>query len=211
MAKNRVLDSFEFGSLLYWYRKSKESALVLDVGAYTGIYSLVAAKLGSTVMSIEPNFHIFGNLIKNLSINNLSTVNAYNFALGSEEKSGNLMAPKLKFHRNPQLKGSGIQLETAETERNLNSWRTIGEIRIRTLDQLVTANDYLKIGIVKIDAEGSEYEILNGAKNLLHGSASEFLIECLTTDSLNKTNSFMLKFGYYMQQVFGKNYLFVKR
>lgn len=64
IAKKYSNKSFESETFDIWENYSKKEGTVIDIGAYTGIYSLVAAKMGASVISFEPNKRIYNRLKK---------------------------------------------------------------------------------------------------------------------------------------------------
>ena len=47
-------DGYEPHSLAMWARLIQPDSVVLDIGAYTGLYSIIAAKCGARVLALEP-------------------------------------------------------------------------------------------------------------------------------------------------------------
>jgi methylase of polypeptide subunit release factors len=66
-------DAFESLSLRLWRELARHSGSVLDVGAFTGVYSLTAARANpeAEVYCFEPVKRTFGRLVINLKANRL--------------------------------------------------------------------------------------------------------------------------------------------
>ena len=66
--------SFDLESLNLWYEISKERGVYLDIGAHTGLYTMVAIKANklNTVISIEPYYLNLARLITNLRLNRIT-------------------------------------------------------------------------------------------------------------------------------------------
>jgi FkbM family methyltransferase len=47
-------DGYEYDSLMVWAKMQKPGGIALDVGAYTGLFSIIAAKRGARVIAFEP-------------------------------------------------------------------------------------------------------------------------------------------------------------
>lgn len=126
-------------------------AVIFDVGANFGYLSLVWANTVSknkgVIYSFEPNPFVYDCFSKSVSDNNLTEIiKHFNFAVGRE--SG-----KAKFY-------------FAETSSNLNrefEESGISEIKIVSLDDFTAENKIERCHMIKIDVDGIEYEILNGA------------------------------------------------
>ena len=70
------------------FRKlAKNCHRIIDIGAYTGAYSLEASisNMGGEVIAVEPNPVALKALRQNISENQLSNIEVWDFALGSKE------------------------------------------------------------------------------------------------------------------------------
>jgi len=137
---------------------------IFDVGAYKGDVTLIYKKLfpDSKVYCFEPFPISFSILKKNTS----SQCNIFAINKGLGEYTG-----KSEFHSNRSAPTNSI-LATLDESRHtwgdglLDTIETI-EIDMETLDDFVRNNHIDKIDILKLDAQGSEYMVLNGARNTL--------------------------------------------
>ncbi|MCX6702141.1 MAG: FkbM family methyltransferase [Candidatus Zambryskibacteria bacterium] len=135
--------------------------VIFDVGAANGETVVRYEKIfvQSEIYCFEPFKEFFENLK-----NNHKNVRAYNTALGN--KNG-----KVNFHVNPSLGSSSI-LPT--DKRGPDNWwagvletKEIIEIPIMTLDKFTRDNSIDHIDILKLDTQGTEYEIIEGATETL--------------------------------------------
>jgi FkbM family methyltransferase len=125
----------------------KTAELFIDVGAHWGYYSVLFALESSPdaqVYSIEPNPKTFRVLQNNVTLNDLgSKITLISAALGRTQGSGHLQPGKKENSGNSKLSEIGIKVD------------------IDCLD-----NSKLfprkKVSIVKVDVEGSEYDVLEG-------------------------------------------------
>lgn len=126
----------------------KSGDYVIDVGANIGDTVLVSSTLvttNGTVVGIEAHPRTFSFFIDNLKLNNISNVEAVNCAIGDTEG-------ELSFS---------------------DDWRDdmnkVGKgkltVPVNTLNKLIT-NEY-KVSLLKIDVEGYEKFVINGASNIL--------------------------------------------
>ena len=67
-------DRYEQLSLNLWYDITRDEGFSIDIGAHTGIYSIIGSinKKLPLMVSIEPHFLNYGRLLDNLKINSLS-------------------------------------------------------------------------------------------------------------------------------------------
>jgi FkbM family methyltransferase len=125
---------------------------IFDVGAYKGKWTEeLIHKINSKVhfYLFEPNI----NLLKNFSLPNCTT---FGFALGS----------KNEYNKNfYSINGTGDSFYRDISSRYRES--TIRKLNVVTLDSVVSAYNLPTPQLIKLDCQGSELEILKGAKQLL--------------------------------------------
>jgi FkbM family methyltransferase len=87
-----IVDCFYYGrpyqeasDVSLFIRLAMNSRIIFDVGAFTGLYSLVSARCNSQckLYSFEPNPVNFQRLIMNRELNKLSNINCFPLAVGS--------------------------------------------------------------------------------------------------------------------------------
>lgn len=130
---------------------------ILDVGAYIGDSALILSNYTTKkVYAFEPFKDGFDELIQNISLNNNKTITPVN--LGISDKNGK---DKLYF-------GDGLSISTNDPETSLSkgACTKIIEIENVTIDTYVKKHN-LDVGIIKIDAEGAEPKVLQGAKETI--------------------------------------------
>ncbi len=134
------------------------AAVVVDVGANIGYYSLLAAamvgELGK-VFSFEPDPENFNLLEKNLQLNTFPWVNAVAAALSDSDSDGQLYLNNNNYGDH-QIYDDG-------------SGRSSRAIR------LLQGNDYFNdkinhIDVLKVDTQGAEYRVIKGLLPLLKKS-----------------------------------------
>jgi FkbM family methyltransferase len=143
----------------------------IDVGANTGVYSLSAAKtIGSrgVVLSVEPNVHMASWLQRSVELNNFSNVRIRNFALG--ESIG--IADLYTNYRKPN----------SFSLNKIDEFAGTMSVQITTLDELVFREKLNRVDFIKIDAEGAEGAILNGAKETINAYRPSILVEVVISD-----------------------------
>lgn len=185
------LKNWENDVLSTWAREVVNADLVVDVGAYLGIYSILAAKLGcKRIIAVEPNSHNFIQLQKNLSLNQIDNlVKGYQVALGAHTRRVSVITPGKRPN------SSGSQIADSPTGRDLISWEIESEVNMVTLDTLLL-DESSKVSVIKIDAEGYELLILQGSVKTLQSQSPCLLIELLDEGKKLQADKFLLKFGY---------------
>jgi FkbM family methyltransferase len=129
----------------------------VDVGANVGYFTLLGAKLGAEVVAFEPTPAVFQRLQENVALNRLSA-RLMNAAV--MDKSQELM---FYFSR-----------DDAEANNLFGEGEGEGCIKVSA----VALDDHVKrADVLKIDAEGAEPFVLDGAQQLISGSRPAILIE----------------------------------
>jgi FkbM family methyltransferase len=185
------LRTWEHEALSIWAREVRKAEIAVDIGAYLGIYSILAAKLGCPrVLALEPNSSNFVQLQKNLLLNDLGeSVESHRVAVGAESKTVSMITP------GGRPNSSGSQISNSPTGRELESWEVESEVERVTLDSLL-ADETARVSVIKIDAEGYELFILQGATRTLNLHGPSILIELLNEDNKNQADNFLKNFGY---------------
>ena len=163
----------------------------VDVGAHVGYFAILASKLvgNGQVISIEPTPTILSALKNNVEINQCSNVIIYECAVGENEGKAYLY-----------LSNSSTQLNSLAHVPW--AFKRI-EIDVKTLDSILKHPPDL----VKIDAEGYEYEILlGGRKSILEHGAYLILeynkgILAKRGSSYQKIFDLLIQYGYHIKEI----------
>ncbi len=143
-------------------KDSNSELTIFDVGAYVGGIALKYNKLfpKSKIFCFEPFPDSFSTLERNTaSFKNITSINK-----GLSEMEG-----ISKFQTNTSAPTNSI-FKTDKSRKNVWSeglLETIAtvEVEMTTLDNFVAAHAIEKIDILKMDVQGAEFMVLNGAKN----------------------------------------------
>ena len=180
------------GAALYWHswaaweprlvtlfsRWAAQSNRVIDVGANTGYYTLLAAAHGCRVMAFEPNPEIFPFLQDNVRINGFQDLcDLMQLAAGEEEKE-----VQLYIHEDRTM-GSMIH-PTAVSQ----------SVLCRPLDDCVPMDG--ATGLVKIDAEGAEKQVLAGMSRLIRNSSPRIIFECFKQETATEVERILRNHSY---------------
>jgi len=139
----------------------EEGDIVFDVGAHMGFFSYHAKLSGAkAIYAFEPNPYVREVLTKHKSLWGFLDLNIYDLALYSEEVELSLSIPE-----NPLASVATVNYEGTVLEK----FRYGAKIRVvaTTIDSFVKNNRIPFVDFIKIDAEGSEREILRGAKQTI--------------------------------------------
>ncbi|HEV3121452.1 MAG TPA: FkbM family methyltransferase [Isosphaeraceae bacterium] len=131
----------------------RPSDLVVEVGSNIGAHTVVLAKLvgpQGLVIAYEPQRVLYQTLCANVALNSITWVFAYPQAVGREP--GAIIIPALDHTRPNNFGGINLQGHT-QGER----------VTMVTLDSLTLS----KCRLIKIDVEGMEIDVLQGAKQTI--------------------------------------------
>ncbi len=143
-----------------WFQV-KGGEVVVDVGAHIGRYSLVAARLASRVVAIEPEPSNFEMLEANIKLNGFTRVTALRLALGNTAGRGLLYLPGKGDTGTASLDPAWQQGAEAKARRNAVS------VECETLDRVASSLGLGSVDWLKVDVEGLEVAVLEGARETL--------------------------------------------
>lgn len=139
-------------------RETRPGMVCLDVGANIGTATLVMA--GATgphgvVVSLEPHPHNLDKLRTNLALNATPHVRVLPVAAGATEGEAVMVSPGLR--------NAGMNRIATHGESPALDIR----VPVRPLDAIVAEENLPRVDLVKIDVEGFEMRVLEGARTLL--------------------------------------------
>jgi FkbM family methyltransferase len=172
-----------FGIWCGWFEKEeveifikliKNSRVFIDIGANSGLYTVIASKEMDSVnriIAFEPSSINFKFLLSNIEVNNIhSIVEAFNFGLSDYEACGKLL-----------MEDESIDGEAYIDRNSIVSSKIIDGpyVQLDTLDNVLSKNNISNVDFIKIDTEGYEYFILKGAKSTIINNENLILMfEC---------------------------------
>ena len=144
-----------------------EGSIVVDIGAHIGCFTIPAARQGARVFSFEPAPANFIALQRNVELNRLQNVVLFRAAVDGRGERRHMFLPDDHAH-------------TARyTLRPRRGAQTL-EVACVSLDDVYHENHLERVDVLKIDAEGSEYEILYSAGADTLTRTRMIIVECDT-------------------------------
>jgi FkbM family methyltransferase len=158
----------------------KPGMTVLDIGANAGFYTLAFSRLvgeKGQVWAFEPFAENMQNLLRHLRINQLRNVTLVQAAIASE--------PGLGFFR-------------VSADKHTGSIAKEGQYRVPTLslDKLMDQKAFPAPDLIKMDVEGAESSILEGAQKLLSTKKSVLFISLHGEQQMKRCQQMLLSAGY---------------
>lgn len=160
---------------------------IIDIGANCGICSIILAKQNpqSKIYSFEPDINVYSMLLNNIKLNNINNIIPYNQAVSDVSNK------ILQLNLHPYYSGGNTTCSNNNNIDNFFNFKTKSiNILSKSLDDIINENNIDTIGLLKIDCEGAEYEILyNSIKfktNIVKNLIGEFHNIEYNINSLNK-------------------------
>jgi FkbM family methyltransferase len=177
VASDRILDHvqtkgpFEPQTLHEWARITSEGGIVVDIGAYTGLFSISAALLGSAVIAFEPIPINLERLAANNLLNGIPEGRIDVRPIAVSDRSG----PALIGYNDSISFSAGASLERKSGNKI--------EVELQCLDDALYDPYFRKIRAIKIDVERHELSVLRGAQRTLARYHPSLFIEALDDDA----------------------------
>lgn len=149
-----------------------DRAVVIDIGANIGAFSVVAAHSAKNVkvFSYEPTPETFSRLVKNVDLNGFNQqIRAFNLAI-----AGTAGERKLFLH--PEISGANTIAPYREDLAFVNAGSTITVSAI-TLAEVFYLNNLERCDFLKMDCEGSEFEIIGKTPNRIFSRIDHMAME----------------------------------
>jgi FkbM family methyltransferase len=178
----------------------KEASCFFDIGGNIGFFSLQAASLNPNlkVIAFEPLDNNINQFKKSIALNPgfKERISIKEVCLGDKEGTVTFLVP-------PEGEcGWGTVYSEDHPNKNDDNWPKI-ERQSMTLDQFIEENPELKPDVIKVDVEGSEYRVLQGALKYLENNPVKMLCIELNEPTLksfgtssNEVIELMDKLGY---------------
>lgn len=132
--------------------------VAVDVGANNGVHSLFLSKLCRHVHAFEPFPPVAEKLRRRIFDNSIKNITLHSIALGARNESRS-------FYSSTNS-NEGIGTFDVET-RTIKDKALYGTLEIRLGDSYFEILGIDKVDLIKIDAEGMEFDVLNGLQKTI--------------------------------------------
>lgn len=165
-------------SIDYWAKLTKISKVIFDIGANTGIYSLVAKTINpnADVYAFEPSKRVFEKLVDNCRINNYN-IHAEQTAL-SNTVGETIFYDTYSKHQYSASLSSEMKDALVRDNVKINQY----QVNVKTLKAVIEEHQIDRIDLIKLDVEMHEVEVLEGFGHYLDKFRPTFLIEILSDE-----------------------------
>ena len=180
---------FAIGLLAARRRHHGDEVVAVDCGANIGILSIEWARFMTgwgRVISFEAQAKLFYAFAGNIVLNNCLNIDAYHAAIGN--KTGVMAIPEPNY----LVPSSYGALDLEERPNNMNIGQKIDytktiDVDLKTIDSLALE----RVDFIKIDVEGMEEVVLDGAKGTIEKLKPILFVEILKSnpDAIHKNLS----------------------
>jgi FkbM family methyltransferase len=152
---------FEPDTLMTWMEMCQPGAIVVDVGAYSGLFSILAAKMGAIPFAIEPLPVMQERIKANAALNGVE----FEIIRGAaSDETGKI---RIGYNDRVHLTSGASVLRKSGPGIVVNTYR---------LDDI---NFGGPVTAIKVDVERYEKAVLNGAAEILERDRPDLVIEVL--------------------------------
>lgn len=189
---NRNKGSFEDRSIKFWKESIKDNHIAIDIGSYTGLYAMVAAKENDNAISvaIEPIGKHKERIEENKKLNKLENLMIMHGAV-STNKNENVMF----FSNSNVLNSSATFKQRSET---------FGQEQVHVIDSLEFDD---AVSVIKIDVESRELDVLKVLHPLLLKDKPNLIVEVLGDRAELDITRHLSKYDYRFNHVDKRNLL----
>ena len=191
-------DAYEPLSVYLFSQFARSGLRVLDIGAFSGLFGLVAAKANpaAEVICFEPIPSTAERAEVNAALNRLTNLSVSRAAISGAEGRA-----KLTLY--------GANLATTGASLRAKTQKDIGQIEVAvdTIDHFTQARwSKNVVDLIKLDTEGDEVNALAGAAATLAYSRPVIISEVLSDAALWAQTSALARYGYHAHFIDDKNW-----
>jgi FkbM family methyltransferase len=170
--KHIYFDTFERREIRTALRFVKRGGVYFDIGSNVGFYALNFAKQtgrNGKVFAFEPEPETYQKLVRNVELNQFQPI-IETFNLAVSEKSG-----EKNFYISSESSSAWGTTIPEGKERAIATF----SVKTISLDEFVNEKGIKEIDFMKVDIEGGEFELMEGATEVFKRKAvKKIFIEC---------------------------------
>lgn len=184
---------YERVSLELWMKLCRDARVIMDVGANTGLYALLARALNphAHIIAFEPVDRAHHRLVANIALNAF-TIQVEKCAVSDHEG-------KAVMHDNAFDHAYTASLEARINPEGITARRY--EVPMVSLDTFLEQHGVGPVDLMKIDVELHEPSVLRGFAKGMRAHPPALLIEVLRPDVAAELDALMQGSGYQFYQI----------
>lgn len=180
------IEEYEGATIQLFIKLLKLGCTVFDIGANTGIYSLIAAidNPHRNVYAFEPVPRVLDGLKRNVKINRLRNIQVDSSAITNYDGVITLFIPP------------GTIPSSSSTLQGFRETCEAVSVPALTIDSFIAKNNISRVDIMKIDTEATEHMVLEGARNTIKRDEPIIICEVLKGRTEKYLHAALDSFGY---------------
>lgn len=174
---------FSRGEQILFDQVLKPGSVIAEIGANIGAHTVALARMvgrRGRVLAYEPQRIVFQTLCANVALNNLLNVECFQIALGDHK--GQLKVPSIDYEKSGNF--GGVTVDAHEQGQNVALERFDDHFRYRALH------------LMKIDVEGMELPVLEGARETIARHKPILYVENDRPDRSEDLIGLLFEIGY---------------
>lgn len=182
----RGLKDWESETIPVFYKTAQSAQIVLDIGANTGFYTLLActANPNARVIAFEPVPRVYEKLMEHIRINHFDDrCEAHRMAVSNFVGTAQMHVPFGDLPTSASLNTDGF--------RGFSG--ILVEVPVTTVDAVMGDKP---VDLAKIDVEGFEPQVLEGMRMTLRRFRPALFIECLPDGPYREVEEILKNLGY---------------
>lgn len=198
LIKDGFFNGWEKDSLRIWHHLAENASHIIDIGANTGIYSLLAARAGDfteqkKILAIEPFPLNYDVLKQNILYNDFKSITIIKCAVSDTSRPAEMYAIEDEINYMTSVDANRYEMHP---EIACNKKVTKIEVQTKTLEEICYENSLTSIDLLKIDTEGHEGKILRESTLFLEKFKPTILVEVIGNENAEIINSIANKLDY---------------
>jgi len=182
----------EVVSMRMWIERARDSKVVLDVGANSGVFALAAAAMGATqVHAFEPLPRIYDILRENFATNSFTSLNAWQYAISDKPGVEELFDPGGDVP-------TSASLSSQFSSSHFNDELPRIKVPVTSIDAFCMERGIGHVDLIKIDVEGHEEFALRGMV--------ETVMRCRPVIFLEVLDEYDAQLRSVVRELFGSDY-----
>lgn len=180
--------TYDLESIDLFLRLAQRSKVIFDIGAHTGIYSLVSAvnNPDAQIVAFEPVPNIRKVLEKSVALNDLPNLTIAEMAISD-------YVGKSEFHVPVDY---AVFPTSASLNREFRNEISSIPVTVKTVDEFVRASAITRVDLMKIDTESTEHLVLAGAKQTIVKDRPIMVCEILAQQDPRSFTDMLSPHGY---------------
>ena len=185
-------NSYETFSVTLFGHLAKESAVILDIGSYTGLFGLLSTQVNPSakVIAFEPITNTATRVEENRDLNGIMNLEVVNKAVSNEDG----VADFTLYGTNTGTTGASLESKPGKP--------SIGNLEVETIAlDTYCEQQKLRPNLLKIDVEKGELKVLKGATNMLREHRPNIMLEVIVQDELNAIVDYLSNYDYHFGMI----------